>query len=383
MWFYWIVTIVSAGFVRIASGLFYGKNSSAVHKIGGVIFVALATSVFCLVAAFRDPYHVGVDTGGYGIEDFVAARDLSWETFSTIPRLNRYAYMIKFIIWIVSHGTQSFFIYLFVYQLLTCLPIIIISILYLKKNSWLAIIVYGCMMYPSTFNAMRQYEAEAFCLVAIFLLMRDRPIWAGITFVIACHFHTSAFVMVPIFPLYYYLKWNEKIGLKNIYIKCGVALLCAVIGCTVFSKPIFTFLFAHSETYRAYVNETIATGFALITFFAVFFFIFSVMFLLFKKKKNAVNHEIYFLLVICLIGVIGFSLGLRWKWLFRLGLYWYIAAILFFPKLTSCLEDKHEIVLMSLVIVLFLMSYSYFNYDFKNHDAVVPYMFSNNLTIRL
>lgn len=383
MWIYWITTLIATVFVRLSTSCFYGQKPTSSKKVLGVICVICSITVFCLLAAFRDPYEVGTDTAGYGIRDFVFAKDMSLETFMTLPHLNRYSNMIKLIIWIVSYTSKNFFVYLFVYQLLTCMPIIIVSIVYLKKNAWLAIVVFGCMMFPSTFNMMRQYQAEAFCLVSIVLLMRDRPIWSLIVFIIACHFHTSAFVMVFIFPLYYYLKFNDKIGLRNVYVKCGVALLCSIIGCVFFSKPIFTFLFSHSETYRNYVNETQAMGYALITFFAVFFFIFAVLFLLFKKKKNAVNHEAYFLLVICLIGVVGFSLGLRFQWLFRLGLYYFIACILWFPKMISCLEDKHEIILLSLVIVLFLGSYSYFNYDYKRHDEVVPYVFSNNITIRL
>ncbi len=169
------------------------------------------------------------------------------------------------------------------------------------------------MIYPSTFNAMRQYQAEAFCLVSVFLLMKDKPIKSLVFFGAGLAFHTSALVMIPIFPIYYYLKWNDKIGFKNINLKCFVIVACAAIFCTFFSKPIFQFLFSHSEAYRAYVNETQATGFALNLFFILFFALFTVLFLLFKAKKKVVNHEIYFLLVLCLIGVLAFSLGYRFK----------------------------------------------------------------------
>ena len=383
MWFYWIITIVAACLVRVATACLYRDKRSVSYTIVGIVCIAFAVLTFCVVAGFRNPYVVGTDTAGYGIADFVDARDLSLDTFWTLPRLVRYTYMNKFIIWVISHFSRSFFVYLFVYELIICLPIIIVSVLYLKKNAWLAIIVFGWMIFPSTFNLMRQYQAEAFCLLTMFLLMRNKPIWSVISFVIACRFHPTALVMVPLFPIYYYLKWNNKIGFKNYYIKFGVLISCAIVGCVFFSKPIFTYLFSHSETYRTYVNETQAIGYALISFFIISFFIFTVMFALFKKKEKSINHEIIFLLAVAVIGVVAFSLGLRWQWLFRLGYYWYAACILLFPKMTASLEDKYEIIIFSLAIVIFLGTYSYVNFDLRHHDEVVPYVFSDNINIRL
>lgn len=383
MWFYWCITAAAAIFVSIASACFFKKNKKLSQSIVGIIMFSIAVLIFCLVAAFRDPYLVGTDTKWYGIWDFRDAKDLSLETFATMPRINRYSMIQKFLIWIVSYTSKNFFVYLFIYELWITLPFLLVILLYLKKSAWLGVVVYGCLIYPSTFNAMRQFQAEAFCLLAVYLLTRDKPIKAVIAFLMGLVFHTSALVMLPIFPIYYYLKWNNKIGLKNIYVKCFVLIGFAIIGCVFFSKPIFQFLFAHSETYRAYVNETPATGYALVTFYSVFFVLFSLMLLLFKTKKENKSYEIYYLLVLCLIGVIAFSLGLSYKWLFRLGWYYFAAFVIFFPRLINAIDDKHEAMFLSIVVVIFLLSFSYFNYDYTKHEEVVPYVFSDNINIRL
>ena len=107
------------------------------------------------------------------------------------------------------------------------------------------------------------------------------------------------------------------------------------------------------------------------------------MFLLFKKKKTKNKHEIYYLLVLCLIGVCAYSLGLRYEWLFRLGYYYFAFFVLFFPKLINNIDDKHEAILMSVVITVFILSYSYFSFDVKQHANAVPYVFSDNINLKL
>lgn len=383
MWIYWLIISISSLWTKIASICIEHKSRKKSLIVLGVFSLAISILTLSIFAALRNPYEVGVDTGFYGISDFTNAKKFSWDTFNSLSSVNRYPLLSKALIWIPSHLTQNFFIYLMTYALMTYAPIVIVSFLYLKKNAWAGVFVYGILLFPSSLNIIRQYEAESFCLVSLYFLCEDKPIKSLISFFVSVELHTSALIFSCSFIIYFYLKNNSWIGFKNINLKSCLVVIVVVLICVFYSEPIFNYLFSHSEAYRNYIQLYNPPGFSIVLFFSVFFCFFSFLFIVFEKKREELDYKMYFLLVLCLVGVAAFSLSLKYKWMFRLGLYFYIVWVFFFPKFISIIKGKHEKVFISLFVVLFMLSYSYVNFEVKGHDNVVPYVINNNWDMKL
>lgn len=188
----------------------------------------LAVSVFFLMLwlllSFRS-VEIGTDTANYQLifESYSKqsfARALNGDLEPLFGVLN----------WLIGTLTDNFQIYLSVVATITIVPI---AILYNwdKRHSYLKIILFVNMsVFIMVFSGIRQAMAISIGLIAFYFVKKKKLISFLITVVIAMCFHSSAFMLFAMYPLYYF-----RLKKKHLYI---IVPCIAIVY--IFNKSIFT-----------------------------------------------------------------------------------------------------------------------------------------------
>ena len=135
MMFYWGIALISGILTKISSVMFEKKHKHVIYLIFGIILSAVVVCIVCCVAGFRDPYCVGTDTAGYGLNDFHNAISLTFQHFSELDSYKRYPILCKLIMWSSANVAQNFFVYLFILEAFTFVPVYIASVMSSKSYS--------------------------------------------------------------------------------------------------------------------------------------------------------------------------------------------------------------------------------------------------------
>jgi hypothetical protein len=176
-------------------------------------------------------------------------------------------------------------------------------------------------------------------------------------------FHTSAFMLVFMYPLYY-----AKITKKWL-----LAVIPALAVVFVFNERIFSFLALFIERYTEYDSDITKTGaytmIVLFAIFAVFAFLIPDDSLLDKETIGLRN----FLLLALVIQMFASLHPLA----MRMGYYYVIFIPLLMPKIIQCRSERWSQVAIAarhLKVVFFLM-YFFLNASGEGNLHVFPYHF--------
>lgn len=188
----------------------------------------LAVSVFFLILWFLlacRNVDVGIDTVNYknifdkyGSQSFVQALNGGLEPL--FGALN----------WLINKLTDNFQVYLSIVAAINIIPI---AVLYNqdKRHSYLKIILFVNMsVFVMLFSGIRQAIAMGIGLIAFHFVKKKKRIIFLVTVLVAIGFHTSAFILLAMYPLYYF-----RLKKKHLYII--VPLIASVY---IFNRPIFT-----------------------------------------------------------------------------------------------------------------------------------------------
>ncbi len=226
-------------------------------------------------------------------------------------------------------------------------------------------IVLFCIMstFVMMFSGTRQMLAIGIGVVAYEFTRNKKLILFIITVVLATTIHTSAFMLVFMYPLY-----HAKITKKWL-----IAVVPLLVVNFTFNKPIFSFLALILEQYTEYETEISQTGaytmLILFSIFAIFAFII--------PDETVMDEE-----TIGLRNFLVFALALQMfaplhTLAMRMNYYYIIFIPLLLPKIISCRSNRCEqiaifgrhVMVMVFLIYFFINSYSEGNLN------VFPYHF--------
>lgn len=187
------------------------QGSSLKYKMLPRLTSGMAILLLCLAAAFRAD-NVGVDTSLYPDAFMNAALRYSsfiefWNDPFVIPSDEPLHAMV---VWLCSRFTSSKALLLFVYQLLTVLPVYgAARLLRNRVNVPMAMLVYMTIFYNYSLNLMRQSVSCAFILLALtYLIKRGRICLPFLGYsIVAVLFHRSGlygFALLIIASLVYF-----------------------------------------------------------------------------------------------------------------------------------------------------------------------------------
>ena len=209
-----------------------------------------------MVLAWRN-ITVGIDLPGYQYY-FYKIHATPWFDLGNAAEIEfGYVVLNK----IISDITANYFIFLAVVALITVLPVAFVFVNNAEHPDVSIVLFMNMSTFALMFSGLRQAIAISLGVLAYHFLTKKKPWLSAIIILLALTFHTSAFLLVLMFPLYYI-----KIGKKLMLFAVAPVYLLTLI----FNKQILSLLInLLPEKYANYAIES--TGaYTMILVFAAF-----------------------------------------------------------------------------------------------------------------
>lgn len=324
-----------------------------------VIFIFFATISLILVSGFR--YKVGTDYSNYS-EIFVYLTGDSIN-FSGEAGFNTLMFLMKKI----SSNPQMMF-------MITSIIINVGFVIFIVKysdNIFLAMYFYiTTFTYYLTMNGIRQYIASVILVLGYGCIVKGNFKKYLIYVIIACTFHSSAFMMIPV----YFLVRRKCDSIANIAIVFGS--LVAMIFYIPFLELLFTLLKNTGFYYYKDILLTDVNGanpLRLIAWSAPIILAF-----LYKDRGRKVYGYNFDIAVnLCMVGTIFILLATKHVFFARVSMYFDIYYVLLLPKLCMMFDSKTNRVLTAGIMFVYL---GYSIGLLLSGDAwIYPYRYNLNL----
>lgn len=320
-----------------------------------------------LIFLYTFRYGVGVDYYNY-IDDF------DWygpRNFADLP--NGYTEIGYGAINIIAYRLfGSYRGLLFLNSLLTVIPAVLSIKLFNIKQFPLGLSIYLLILYPSSFNGMRQHIAVSFIMLGIVMIYSGRYFWYFFCIIVACFFHKTSII-----GLMFLFFINIK--RENNYLKYIGMILLIVVGILMVEPimklssrlPIINFYYSkYIDTYDAYN----LTHYIVHTFFRLplaFVLLLYYKVILKKDKKN-------FAVIICpFIDFLFIYMSKVIRWAIRMT-YFTMASIPFSVMLIGSneqIKERDKKLIIVLIIVTFAFRFAAL-FGYADYDGVIPYQFS-------
>ena len=283
---------------------------------------------------------VGNDTTNY-IMYFNTFKRMSWEDVAKYSLEIGFSYFNK----IVSVFTDSPQVFLAVTAIVST-AMIYHTYKRLCLDPSLSIVLFGLMStFVMMFSGIRQMLAISIGFIAYEYTRNKKLVPFIIAVIIAISFHTSAFMLVFMYPLY-----HTRITKKWLF-----AVIPILIIVFVFNKTIFAYLSIIVEKYSRFEGELSSTGaytmLILFTIFAIFAFLIPDDELLDDETIGLRNFLLLSLVVQMFAPIHTLAM--------RLGYYYIIFIPLLLPKIIECRSErwKQVAVVGRHIMVIFFLVY--------------------------
>ena len=219
---------------------------------------------------------IGTDTQAYHhIFDVYSQQPIKyfdlWRSESLFRLLN----------WIVSRFTENFQVFLAIVAAISLLPMAMLYCEDRRRSVMKMLLFVGMSTFVVLFSGIRQMLAVSLGVVAYMCVRKKKPIWFLLVSLAAVGFHHSAFMILPMYPLYH-------LRLKKNHLWFVLPIILAVF---VFNSQIFgmlnTLLAQYDESYEAVQVMSTGAYMSLILFavFAAFSYV--------VADETQMNEELY------------------------------------------------------------------------------------------
>lgn len=296
---------------------------------------------------------------------YIFERDASWsyeQIFSNLSGEWLYHFLNR-LIYQVFNGNRQ--IFLAIIAFISLLPL---YIFYKKEteNPYLTIILF-CTVAPFSmyFSGLRQICAMAFAIPAFYCAKNKKLVWFLITVAIAVLFHTSALIIVLIYPLYW-----MKVRRQHLLFVIPMFILLYVFRSQIFTFLLTTVFTGYGEKYTTEASSTCSYAiFILFILLAVFSYV--------VTDETELDQDTLAMRNILLLSVVlqGFasinSVAMRFNYYFLL----FIPILI--PKIINRSSVKYAQVarIASYVLIVFFTFYFFYNaYTGADVLNVFPYV---------
>lgn len=349
-----LILIFGSFFLQLVEGTGYYKEGQKKSSKSLIFFFAFLTALIMLRHE-----SVGNDTKNY-IHYFELFSDMDWSELLRETRELGYRILNK-IISFVFDETQLF---------VMTVALLVSGMIYptykrLRVDTSLTVILFLSMpTFVMMFSGIRQMLAIAIGFIAYEFTRKKKLIPFIFTVALAMTFHTSAFIISFMYPVYH-VRIRKK-SLLWVIPLLGITLL--------FNEAIFSFLATYLEQYTKYEADITSTGaYSMLILFAVFtFFAFAV------PDESVLDVE-----TLGLRNLLVLSLALQMfaplhTLAMRMNYYYIVFIPLLIPKIIKYRkEEMRQVALLArFVMVIFFTVYFFYNaYTSDNNLRVFPYHF--------
>ncbi len=353
MWVFYILLLVPLLLQHVVIGQ---HNTDYEKKNRTALFAFFA--ILTILVMFRHE-SVGNDTRNY-INMFKQYLRLDWNIIRQAIVESGYGYFNK-IISVVSDEPQFF---------LVVTAVIVSAMIYptykrLCVDSSLTIVLYVTMStFVMMFSGIRQMIAIGIGFIAYEFARKKKLISFIIAVMVAIMFHTSAFMLVFMYPLF-----HAKITKKWLYV-----VIPTFTVVFIFNKPIFNFLTAIIARFTKYEGGMSSTGaYMMLILFAAF-----AIFAYIIPDESKLGKEIIGLRNFLLLAIVVQMFAPLHTLAMRLSYYYIIFIPLLLPKVIECRRVRWNQVAIAgrHIMVVFFLVYFFFNaYSSSSNLHVFPYHF--------
>ena len=222
-----------------------------------------------------------------------------------------------------------------------------------------------CIMstFVMMFSGIRQMLAIGVGFIAYDFTRRKKLVWFILAVLLAMSFHTSAFMLAFMYPLYY-----ARITKKSLY-----AVLPILALCFVFNRQIFGVLALILEQYTTYDAEITLTGaYTMLILFGVF-----VVFSFLIPDERKMNEEINGLRNFLLLNFALQMFAPLHTLAMRMAYYYIIFIPLLLPKIIECRSRRwNQVAILGRhVMAIFFLLYFFISASDGSSLNVFPYHF--------
>lgn len=347
---------------------------------GLVGFVALL--IPCLVAAFRAD-SIGTDVMIYArplfdlasnASSFGAFLDSTWVGGWVVREVADIEVGFSFLTYLVAKATHSFAALLFCVQALTIVPIYCA----LRKmgdgvSTWLGMATYLFLYFNSSLNAMRQWMAIGFLLLAFAYLFQNKKRCFALLMIVAALFHTSSVLMLFVAVMYWYIEgrkpFNDSTGVLRFLIVVvlsigvlpGLQLISSILDFLGFGQYVVGYL---TGTVNILPNQILLRLPALLLALSC----------LMVRAREGVIPSGRFFAALVILDIVTSQLGSVSDQSTRIALYFGMFQIVFFPLAAQSQPTRFRKGVVTTAILAYLAAYWYVYYVFFGWSATFPYV---------
>lgn len=334
--------------------------------------IALGLSLPILIGGFR--YGVGSDYFAY-VDIFNAQSQLP---ISDFIQSNGYTELGFFLINNVSYilfGDIRF-------SLVVCAALTIIFFYiglakYKLKHTGLIFFLYLLTIFPMTLNTIRQGVAMSIVFYAMTFIPQRRPFVFIVWTLIASLFHTSALLMLPIYPVGIYM--NDKKVFNDIgsvikqkyFLRLAIVIvILTVITNNVFNIVLSQDIFSKYELYTTYSEESsnsiyfikiIILGLILVLSYRIIF-----------NSKDKINALLF---AFACVEIVFLSLGFVSPFIKRQALYFAPYSLMLLPMIITTFSDRGGKMLGYSISLIYGLGFFVVSYYILEQADIIPLMF--------
>lgn len=355
----------------LASLLIYGANHFRVQekKATAWCLVILSILVFSFVAGGRD-VSVGKDVLVYGRESYNLANAYGFDYYTTIPIIKNFGLLSQVTCWAIARVSPDLSVYLFLLEVVMTAPVVIACSFGFRKYAWAGVAVFGMVFFPASLNMMKQFMAMGFVLAAYFPARDKQIVRYGILMLVACLYHTSALVALPVYPIVRFIQGG---GFTRIAVGCALAVIAFLLFPEALS--ILGFMAGGYSTYLEGIYAAASGGTQPNIVLTACLIAGVILYLAMEPTPDAINRVIG-LFSLVFLGVLGCWLSEYSFYLYRVGFYYLFFLVLIVP---SCLQTINGAGSRRLFTLGSLSLCCIFAFDYYiiigSHD-VFPYVFN-------
>lgn len=353
-----------------------------------LIFSVVALLIPCLIAGLRNQ-DVGTDVMVYvkNLTKSAIASDNLGEYFRCYWFLEwRNLYVVNYdigfslVVYLIGKLTHSLPAVLFTIQALMVVPVYIA----LARNRhkmpvWIGMAVYLLLFFNSTLNMMRQWVAMAFLILAFQMLLEKKGYWTAILTVVACLFHSTAVVAVPVY-LIYWLLWLPRdrcLQQGNLRLRVSTVLsvliffvgILAILNLPLVIKLVSMVGFSQFNNYLEGGQITLMLG-QIILRLPLFF----LLIVCWKEMGSKWKMTPFFLTMLFLDLVSAHLVSVDVNTL-RISYYFSLYSLIWIPAAIGSCSSKKKRILLSVLVIGYGLFYWYYTYVLQLRHETYPYHF--------
>lgn len=235
-----------------------------------------------------------------------------------------------------------------------------------RKYYFVVVSLYFVFYYSYSFNCIRNAIAISLIICSYLYLIRGKYWYTLITLLLACFFHTSSYLYIPIFCLMRYVKLQKRF-----------VIIASIVILIAFSFDIISIIFNSSffkgSKYSVYYNVKYYLNTNLNSGIGVIFRIF-ILFLIYclcdeKSNVRVFSYISYFFVVLLISILVATKVYILHRFLscFYVG---YIAIFLYLYEQKSGLYKK----ILIFICLLYIIGFELLLPLARNDNGIIPYI---------